>query len=236
MPEYAKVNFGSVTVTALSRHGGTSAAPFDSLNLGKHVGDQADCVERNWQKVHDLTNAAGLTFLHAEHGTKVNLAAQYGLAPLGDGLVTTNIKHGIVALSADCVPFALVDPVNKVIAVGHAGWRGVLADLMSELSKTFVELGASILKSTAVIGPAICANCYEVPAERVSQFEQVNPAAIAGETHLDISAGVCSKLGELGYSINIISGCTFEDSNLFSYRRANGQPTGRQGLVVIIND
>jgi YfiH family protein len=236
MPEYAKVNFGSVTITALSRQGGTSSPPFDSLNLGKHVGDQVDCVENNWQKVSELTHADGLTFLHAEHGTKVNLAASYGLAPLGDGLVTTNLKHGIVALSADCVPFALVDPVNKVIAVGHAGWRGVLADLMSELSKNFMQAGASILQSTAVIGPAICANCYEVPAERVSQFELANPAAIANKTHLDISAGVSSKLAELGYSINKISGCTFEDLNLFSYRRANGQPTGRQGLVAIIND
>jgi len=236
MLEYAKVEFGSVTVTAFSRHGGVSVSPFDSLNLGSFVGDEPDAVAQNWERVRIFVSATGLTFLRAVHGNQVNVAKEFGLAPEGDGLVTKNKQHGLVALSADCVPFALVDPKNSVVAVGHAGWRGVAADLMSELSASFSAAGGKIDQAAAVLGPAICGSCYEVPPERVELFQTINPAAIKDRNHLDISAGVHFKLTELGYQINTIPGCTFEDPNLFSYRAAAGKPTGRQGLVAIINN
>lgn len=235
MSEYARVEFDSVTVVALNRHGGASLPPFDSLNLGNYVGDNPEAVQANWQIVQDTVSADALTLLHAEHGTKVNLALDPGEAPAGDGLICTKPKHAIAALSADCVPFALVDPVNQVIAVGHAGWKGVLADLMAALTQSFKSQGGIIATSTAVIGPSICPKCYEVPADRVNLFRPINPAAIYDYTHLDLSAAVRKSLSDFGFEINQIAGCNFEDDNLFSYRRANGEPTGRGGLVAVIN-
>ena len=187
----------------------------------------------NWQIVKELVTADGLTYLHANHGITVHTAVDFGEAPDGDGLVCKTAKHGIVALSADCVPVALVDPVNEVIAVGHAGWKGVLANLMNELSKSFTALGADISKSTAVIGPSICGDCYEVGADRVALFG--HSASVKDSTHLDLAAGVREQLGQLGFAINQLPGCNFEDENLFSFRRSNGGPTGRGGLVAIIN-
>ena len=163
----------------------------------------------------------------------VNLATSFGEAPSGDGLITKTPKHAIVALSADCVPVALIDPVNEVIAAGHAGWKGVLANLMQELAKEFVNQGADISKSTAVVGPSICSSCYEVGEERVALFK--NSPAVKDLTHLDLANGVRTQLTDLGFEINQLSGCNFEDENLFSFRKSNGTATGRGGLVAIIN-
>ena len=227
------MNLGRICVTALSRHGGVSTGLYESLNLGSHVGDNPSSVETNWQIVRDLVGASGITYLNAEHGTTVNIARDSGQAPLGDGLVCKTAKHAIAALSADCIPVALVDPINNVIAVGHAGWKGVLANLMIELAKSFAELGADISKSTAVIGPSICGDCYEVGPDRVELFG--NSASVKDLTHLDLAAGVREQLSDLGFEITQIPGCNFEDENLFSYRRSGGKPTGRGGLVAIIN-
>ena len=227
------MNLGRICVTALSRHGGVSTGPYESLNLGRHVGDSENSVATNWEIVNDLVGADGITYLHADHGTTVNLATQFGQAPIGDGLVCKTPKHAIAALSADCVPVALVDPVNNVIAVGHAGWKGVLANLMAQLAKSFTLLGGDIAKSTAVIGPSICGDCYEVGADRVALFGQ--SSSVKDLTHLDLASGVREQLNNLGFEINQIPGCNFEDDNLFSYRRSGGKPTGRGGLVAIIN-
>ena len=158
------------------------------------------------------------------------------MAPDGDGLVCTESGHAIVALSADCVPFALVDPIKQVIAVGHAGWKGVLANLMAALTEAFSQSGGEPTKSTAVIGPAICAKCYEVPPERVNLFSGTMPAAISDSTHLNLPNAVSTVLSDLGFSTTNIPGCNFENPNLFSFRRANGNATGRGGLVAIINE
>lgn len=235
MAIYARVSIGDIDVLAFDRHGGKSKPPFDSLNFGSHVGDENDAVLQNWQIITNELGAAGITYLHANHGTTVNLASQFGQAPAGDGLVCKTPKHAIASLSADCVPFALVDPITKVIAVGHAGWKGVLADLMSELAKTFMQAGANVANSVAVIGPSICGKCYEVGQERTALFAQKLPAAIADPTHLQLAAGVAKVLGDLGFAIMQMPGCNYEDENLFSFRRAGGGQTGRGALVAIIN-
>lgn len=235
MSEYARVEIGPISVIALSRHGGVSREPYKSLNLGSYVGDNPNDVAQNFVHVKNLSKADQLTWLNANHGTTVHYANDPGQAPPGDGLVTTKRKHGIVALSADCVPFALVDPVNQVIAVGHAGWKGVLANLMQVLTQSFVSSGANPDSSYAVIGPSICGACYEVPADRVALFTEVLPSAIFDQTHLTLSRGVTTVLAELGFTTQQIPGCNFEDENLFSFRKANGAATGRGGLVAIIN-
>jgi YfiH family protein len=150
-------------------------------------------------------------------------------------LITKQKGLALAALAADCVPFGLIDPVTGVIAVGHAGWRGVLANVMQALLDEFVASGAQLNHTQAVIGPAICAKCYEVPTERVEQFRDVRPEAIAAPRNLDLIAGVKSVLETQVKTIHEISGCTFENSDLFSYRRAAGEPTGRGGLVLAIS-
>jgi YfiH family protein len=231
---FGRVSIEGIQAIALSRHGGTSSSPFDSLNLASYVGDAAEHVASNLAIAQELVCAQAITAMNAEHGKSVRVVTEPGLALPGDGLITKQKGLAIVALAADCVPFGLVDPVNGVIAVGHAGWRGVLANVMQALLDEFVASGAQLNHTQAIIGPAICAKCYEVPAERVEQFQDVRPAAISSSRNLDLVAGVASVLAKQVTQIHEISGCTFESSELFSYRRAAGEPTGRGGLVIAL--
>jgi YfiH family protein len=232
---FGRVSIEGIQAIALSRNGGTSLAPFDSLNLASYVGDSAENVSANLAIAKGLVSASEISVMNAEHGNTVHIVSEPGAAQPGDGLITKQTDLALVALAADCVPFGLVDPVNGVIAVGHAGWRGVLANVMQALLDEFVSTGAQLKHTQAVIGPAICAKCYEVPAERVEQFRVVRPDAIASSRNLDLIAGVKSVLATQVTKIHEISGCTLESSDLFSYRRAAGEPTGRGGLVVAIS-
>ena len=232
---FGRVSIEDIQVIALSRNGGTSRSPFDSLNLASYVGDSAENVSANLAIAKDLVSASEISVMNAEHGNKVHVVSDAGVAKPGDGLITEQAGLALVALAADCVPFGLVDPVNGLIAVGHAGWRGVLANVMQALVDEFVSTGAQLKHTQAVIGPAICAKCYEVPAERVEQFRNVRPEAIASIRNLDLTAGVRSVLATQVTKIHEISGCTLESSDLFSYRRAAGEPTGRGGLVIAIS-
>ena len=229
---FDQTSFDSVKVIALSRNGGLSNAPFSSLNLADYVGDESQAVRANLALVTELAGASGIAVMSATHGNKVNVVSSLGLAPSGDGLVTRESNLALLALTADCVGFALTDSVSGVIAVGHAGWRGVLANVMQSVVDTFVSSGGKLAQTKAVIGPAICGSCYEVPRDRVSEFSE-HPTAIFDETHLDLRAGVRSVLAKQIDAIYEFPGCTQESENLFSYRKASGQPTGRGGLLVI---
>jgi YfiH family protein len=230
-PIFDQISFGSVKVISLSRNGGLSNAPFDSLNLADYVGDEPEAVRANLALVTQLAGASSIAVMSANHGSKVNVVSSLGLVPSGDGLVTRESNLALLALTADCVGFALTDSVSGVIAVGHAGWRGVLANVMQAVVDTFVLSGGKLAQTKAVIGPAICGSCYEVPSDRVSQFSEY-PAAIFDETHLDLRSGVRSVLAKQINAIYEFPGCTQESEKLFSYRKAGGQPTGRGGLLV----
>ena len=232
---FGRVSIEGIQAVALSRNGGTSLAPFESLNLASYVGDSAENVSANLAIAKGLVSANEISIMNADHGNTVHVVSEPGVANPGDGLITKQADLALIALAADCVPFGLVDPVNGVIAVGHAGWRGVLANVMQALLDEFVSTGAQLKHTQAVIGPAICAKCYEVPAERVEQFRVVRPEAIASARNLDLIAGVKSVLATQVTKIHEISGCTLESSDLFSYRRAAGEPTGRGGLVIAIS-
>ena len=229
---FDRVYVSDIEIVALSRHGGHSLAPFDSLNLANYVGDDAMSVAANQAQVAELVGASGVAVMTSDHGRTVHLVDTAGPAASGDGLVTKTTELALLALAADCVPFALADPINRVIAVGHAGWRGVLANVMEATIQAFVSQGGQLEHSQAVIGPAICASCYEVPTERVDLFRQNFPAAVFDDTHLNLIAGVNSELHRAINQVHIFAGCTQEDSNLFSFRRAAGLPTGRGGLVI----
>jgi len=232
---FGRVSIEGIQAIALSRTGGASVSPFDSLNLASYVGDDPKCVTANLEVVKNLVSADGICVMNAQHGNQVNVVSEPGIVLLGDGLVTKQTQLALVSLAADCVPFGLIDPVNRVIAVGHAGWRGVLANVMQSLLDEFLACGAQLSHTQAVIGPAICANCYEVPVERVEMFRKVRPEAISSAKNLDLISGVASVLAPQVTQIHEIAGCTFEKSELFSFRRVAGQPTGRGGLVLAMS-
>lgn len=223
---------GDIPVLVPSRMGGASTAPFGSLNLAAYVGDDQANVSKNLSLICSDIGAREISITQAEHGTTTLLVHDSSINPPCDGLVSTTPGLALLALAADCVPIALVDPVARVIAVIHAGWKGVLDNVVDSTVNSFVAAGGNPESTTAVIGPSICGSCYEVPEQRVASMRAQCADAVVDDRHLDLAAGVAAQLSRFGIASDRISGCTQEDERLFSYRRANGQPTGRGGILV----
>jgi hypothetical protein len=227
-----------------TRSGGTSAPPYDALNLGMHVDDQWSRVAANRELV---ARAAGLeddalVFAQQVHGAGVAVvdrsssrARDGGVAGV-DALVTSTPGLGLVVLAADCLPVLLADAQAGVVAAAHAGRQGLLAGVLEATLTAMQGLGATPQGTTAVIGPAACGACYEVPQEMADDAEQQVPGSRSrtrqGTPSVDLVAGAVAVLRRSGVeAVRAVGGCTLEQPDRwFSYRR--DRTTGRHGGLV----
>jgi len=234
MSIYAQVRVADVLVTALDRMGGSSAAPFESLNVADYVGDNSDCVEKNISQVASHCGGTQIAVMSAEHSNQVTVAESGGKSEPADVIITKVPGLALLALSADCVPVALVDATARVVAVVHIGWKGLLVDVIQAALVAMTEHGADLIQTVAVIGPSICGSCYEVSTELAGRITAEYPAAFVDERHVDLAQAVQVQFEGQGVEVQRIAGCTYESEELFSYRRAKGDPTGRGGLAVML--
>jgi YfiH family protein len=221
------------------RRGGRSRSPYESFNLGDHVGDEASAVAANRERVARELGVPGdrLVWMNQVHGTAVAVVdgPQEGPVPATDALVTTTPGLVLCVLVADCVPVLLADHERGVVAAVHAGREGVRQGVVPATLSAMASLGARARHVSALLGPAVCGACYEVPAEMQRDVARVAPAAAvrtrAGTTGLDLRAGVEAILRKAGVPEVVQDPrCTVEDHLLFSHRRDG--VTGRQaGLV-----
>lgn len=221
-----------------TRDGGESKPPYDSFNLGDHVDDEADAVAANRTR---LATELGLrrqdlAWMEQVHGRTVTVVTQPQQRPAEatDALVTTVPGLALVALVADCVPILLGDPQAGVVAAVHAGRVGCRVGVLPAAVKAMTELGATPENTEALLGPAVCGDCYEVPDEMRADLERHLPGSATktrkGTPGLDLRAGLWTQLAALGVGkVGVDPRCTFEDRTLFSHRRT--APTGRQAAV-----
>jgi YfiH family protein len=144
-----------------------------------------------------------------------------------DAIVTDRDDVALAIMVADCLPVLLADPVAGVVAVAHAGRRGLLDGVLEATLEQMGTLGARAEDTTASIGPAICGSCYEVPEEMREDAARRVPATGAttrwGTPALDLRAGAVSVLEDAGVPAAAIDAdhtCTLEDERFFSYRRS----------------
>jgi YfiH family protein len=222
-----------------SRDGGVSDAPYATLNLATHVGDDAGHVDLN-RSVVEHEARASVAYLNAEHGARVfHVRDARATVPAADVLVTNTQGIAIAAIAADCVPLLLHDAASGAVAAAHIGrnglWVGAVDAAFAALLK-LRERPASPALIAASIGPAICGRCYEVPVAMRFEVGERHPSAVAttswGTPSLDIPKAVETRLGELGV-VQIMRQryCTYEDAMFFSFRREG--TTGRQCGVVV---
>jgi YfiH family protein len=223
-----------------TRGGGRSNAPYDALNLGAHVGDDVSAVDANRAL---LARAAGLpqgalALMQQVHGAEVAVVdgPEPSAVPAVDALVTTARGVGLVVLAADCLPVLFADPTAGVIAVAHAGRRGLVAGVLQETLAAMQRLGARPASTSVVVGPAACGRCYEVPQDMADGVGTAVPGARAtsrqGTPSVDLTAGALALLERAGVMRpRAVGGCTLEQpARWFSYRRS--AVTGRHaGLV-----
>lgn len=172
------VERGLVAHAFSTRLGGESEGPFQSLNLGLHVGDRPEAVLENRRRLLSLLGAGledlvAASQVHGDRVTPVGRAeAGRGAVRFSDAIARTDAliaKDPGVALSvyvADCVPAILFDPVRKVVGAVHAGWRGAAAGVVAGCVRAMGRFfGTNPEDLIICFGPAIGPCCYEVGPE-----------------------------------------------------------------------
>ena len=223
-----------------TRAGGVSSPPFDTFNLGDHVGDDPAAVAANRKR---LTAALGLgedavVWMNQVHGDHVEVVdGPLEAAPVEktDALVTTTPRLALAVVSADCVPVLMGDVRAGVVAAVHAGRLGAQNGVVARTVEAMLRLGAQAGDISALLGPAVSGRNYEVPEEMAAAVEAALPGSRTttsrGTPGLDLRAGIARQLTALGVTaIDIDPRCTVDDRNLFSHRR--DAPTGRLASLV----
>lgn len=241
------------SVALTTRRGGVSAPPYDTLNLGLHVGDRTDDVISNRARAAAAFGVPlhRMVFARQVHGTAASWvdAEDCGRGTTSeddavadtDILMTSSPGVTLAVLVADCVPIALVDPAAHVLAAVHAGWRGTAGGAVSAALGAMAERGGRPERVLAYLGPAVDPRRYQV-TDPVHQAlaAAVHPAPLApdvarpdgpGHWLVDLVAANRQQLLEGGVTPEHVShsGLTTADATLFSDRAA--RPCGRFGLL-----
>ncbi|MDW7651276.1 MAG: peptidoglycan editing factor PgeF [Bacillota bacterium] len=233
------------------RSGGVSTAPYDTFNLGFHVGDSPQHVLENRRR---LAEALGYHPEHVVAGEQVHKTAVSvvdadmrgrGHASSGDAVAATDglvcMEPGIVLMahSADCTILFFHDPVLHCIGLAHAGWRGAVADMSRAMVETMHGLGCLRENIRVALSPSVGPCCYQI-GEPV--IEKIAPGLRGkvisvrdGNSFLDL-AGLqrlqLMQAGIPGQNITRSAYCTnCRDDLFFSYRASGGQ-TGRMAGVI----
>lgn len=239
-----------VNACTTTRRGGVSLAPFGTLNLAAHVGDNAQAVLENRKRlIESLNLPAQPVWLDQVHGTQVIDAASppvnLNAAPQADAAYTDRPCLVCAVLTADCLPILLCDIKGTHIAAVHAGWRGLAAGV---IEATVAALKVAPAELMAWMGPAIGPQSFEVGAAVREIFLQKDNAAAsafvpstrkstlasAGETPrwlADIYRLAQLRLAASGVQ-RVYGGNydTFSDPRFYSYRRAG--VTGRMATLI----
>lgn len=210
------------------RSGGVSAAPFDSLNLGAHVGDSPAAVAENRRRVRTCLNLpAEPAWLEQVHGTRVaDLDARgEGACSPADAVLTRRAGTVCAVQVADCMPVLLAARDASAVAVAHAGWRGLAAGV---LEATVAQLGVAARGLVAWLGPAISVRHFEVGAEVRAAFLAADPGCSVAfapnaraRWQCDLALLARRRLTALGVT-EVAGGswCTYADpARFFSFRR-----------------
>ncbi|MGV9745678.1 peptidoglycan editing factor PgeF [Rhodococcus zopfii] len=226
-----------------TRAGGVSAPPYDSFNLGDHVGDDPVAVAANRRRLASVIGLPPERFVWMEqiHSRNVTVVdgPVAGPVPATDALVTREVGLALVTLSADCVSVLLADEEAGVAAAAHAGRIGARIGIVPAVVEAMVELGARPERIGAFLGPAASGRRYEVPAAMRDDVEAHLPGSatrtVKGTPGLDLRAGLRRQLLDLGVSaVAEDPRCTIEDTMLFSHRRS--APTGRLASVIWLEE
>jgi polyphenol oxidase len=228
------------------RHGGVSSGLRASLNLGKRWGDDEANVEENRQL---LARHAGyapeqLQIMRHVHGTAVWKVGEPIPDPAEfDGLVTEQRGPVLGAFAADCIPLLFADPVSRVIGSAHAGWRGTVGGVATNVVARMGELGSRPENIRVALGPSIGPCCFEVGPEVVEQFRAVfgelPDMVVKGphKDHIDLRVAMRAQLERTGVQADHIDNappCTrCEPERFFSYRRDGKDGGVHMGFITM---
>lgn len=226
----------SVVAGTTTRQGGVSSGSYLSYNLGKHVGDDDDCVAENrrlFVSACDLPREPD--WLTQVHGCAVAVSGE--ITPdEADAAITRNAGDVVAVLTADCLPLLLCADDGAEIAAIHGGWRGLAGGVVAS---TLSRMTTPRKRIMAWLGPAISKAAFEVGGEVREAFVGADPGSAScfeanehGRWQADLYAIARRHL--LAAGVEAVFGgdyCTYRDrERFFSYRR-DGQ-CGRMASFV----
>lgn len=234
----------NVTAFATTRQGGVSKAPFNTLNLGLHVGDDEQAVIENRRRLEQsLALPSSPHWLNQTHGTAISsIVPQEKYSIDADGSYTCQPDSVLAVLTADCLPVVISNVQGTQIAVVHAGWRGLANGVISNAMQRFTA--ASENEIHAWLGPGIGAEKFEVGEDVLREFTKRHDAdavhfkalETAGKYLADLYALARSELLRNGCA-SVAGGeyCTYSQPELFHSHRRDGKGSGRMATVAWIS-
>ncbi len=233
-----------------TRRGGVSKGLYAGLNAGVGSDDDKVAVTENRRRVAAWLGATPdrLVTLHQVHSPDAIVVHGpfAGDRPKADAMVTDRPGLVLGVLAADCGPILFADGEAGVIGAAHAGWKGALTGVLESTIEAMEGLGAQRDRITAVLGPSISADNYEVGPEFVARFIEADaanaayfaPSARDGHAMFDLNRYTVDRLARAGVEAAMIGLCTYADEDRFySYRRAThrAEPDyGRQISAIML--
>ncbi|MBC8107429.1 MAG: peptidoglycan editing factor PgeF [Anaerolineae bacterium] len=258
-----------------TRIGGMSSGPFTSLNLGNpssaDVRDDADHIAQNYRRLHAAIGCENRKrcFVKQVHGCAVldaRAIADYQDGQPADALTSDDPTKLLAIQTADCIPILLATTDGKHVAAIHAGWRGIIANIIAHAGDEVLRIAGSPGKNLiAAIGPCIGKSHFEVGPEVLAEFDRAferecealsqesdchpehDPRAKSsvferrpdGKGNVDLPRAAYLQLLGAGLSpdsIDTTDRCTFRDADEFFSHRRDRGVTGRMAALIGVRD
>ncbi len=241
----------SVVTWLSDRHGGVSLPPFNSLNLGLHVGDDDAAVIENRRRACAAVGATldDLVVANQVHGARVTVVGEEhrgrgatdleSAIPQTDALICERPSMVIAILVADCLPVAVIDDHGGRVGLAHAGWRGIAAGVLEATVTAMLERGSLMSHLRCEVGPGISSARFEVGEEVVAQLGLGPDSPHVDRTqkrpHVDLTGVALDRLVGLGLERSVISVSDERTGDRYFSARS-GEQTGRFAMLAKILD
>ncbi len=241
------LNIPGIAHGFFTRGGGHSTGIFASLNCGLGSGDDPDLVRMNRETVArglgiDAANLVTAHQVHSAEAIEVTAPWPIDARPKVDGLVSKTRGIGLGVLTADCGPVLFADPEGGVVGACHAGWKGALTGVTEATLSAMEKLGAVRTRITAVLGPTISKDAYEVGPDFPKPFLEQDGAharyftpSLKQDHHMfDLPRYLVDRLRREGVgSVSNLGLCTYSDeARFYSYRRATHRGEQDYGRLI----
>lgn len=232
------------------RFGGVSVAPYSSLNLATHVGDDPSAILQNRQLFSKQSSINSLKYCQQIHSDSVITADSISSIFLdcdnqditiktGDALISNLPGDTLGVFTADCVPIFILDISTPAIGIVHAGWRGTIARIATKAIARMKECYRTSPKNCLIhLGPSIKLCCYEVSSELLTRFEEQFGKNVHNGHSLCLHTANLIQMVDFGVPFESISTspfCTACRTDMFYSYRAEGEKTGRMLSYLQLN-
>ncbi len=232
--------FPKLIAAESTRHGGYSQAPYTSLNLGLHSGDELETVYKNRDKFFEALTVAteNVAYSYQIHEDKILIATEAGAYEGYDALISNQAEVFVAVTVADCTPILIFDAKQNAVAAIHAGWRGTVLEIVAKtIAKMQATFGTNPADCFAYIGTCIDECSFEVGEEVAQNFADVYKRFDESKNKyfVDLKKANKAQLLACGVPENQIEISEFstvlQNENYFSHRKEQGK-TGRMLALI----